>query len=322
MDGTTVEINNTDAEGRLTLGDAITYARTKIQPDEIFDFATLTGACMVALGGVRPWADQQTDRRAEPGERPERDVRVSVGPSTDDHRGRVDVLDRLPSGTPTPVRVATLVLDPGKDPRLQAIDAAIPFLAPSLAPDLRDRRERVHRGHVRRVVDEVELLEHAAEVMDVVGVPVVAREDRNDGLEGRRAFERDLQRGEPSIAGPEHPDRAGRPVSGREPLHRGDQVATLSLGVLVGREPARGSCAAHVEPADHVAGIGQLRVPRPVDRREIVLAVRERLHHGRPRPVSVGEEERGRQLDAVGHRDRHELSASHRGAKGTLRPTH
>ena len=50
MDGTTVEINNTDAEGRLTLGDAITYVRTKIQPDEMFDFATLTGACMVALG--------------------------------------------------------------------------------------------------------------------------------------------------------------------------------------------------------------------------------------------------------------------------------
>lgn len=50
MDGITVEINNTDAEGRLTLGDAITYARTKVKPDEIFDFATLTGACMVALG--------------------------------------------------------------------------------------------------------------------------------------------------------------------------------------------------------------------------------------------------------------------------------
>jgi leucyl aminopeptidase len=50
MDGTTVEINNTDAEGRLTLGDAITYARTKIEPDEMFDFATLTGACVVALG--------------------------------------------------------------------------------------------------------------------------------------------------------------------------------------------------------------------------------------------------------------------------------
>lgn len=50
MSGKTVEINNTDAEGRLTLGDAITYAQGEIKPDEIFDFATLTGACMVALG--------------------------------------------------------------------------------------------------------------------------------------------------------------------------------------------------------------------------------------------------------------------------------
>jgi leucyl aminopeptidase len=50
MDGTTVEINNPDAEGRLTLGDAITYARKTIKPDEIFDFATLTGACAIALG--------------------------------------------------------------------------------------------------------------------------------------------------------------------------------------------------------------------------------------------------------------------------------
>ncbi len=49
MAGKTVEINNTDAEGRLTLGDAITYA-LKQKPDELFDFATLTGACVVALG--------------------------------------------------------------------------------------------------------------------------------------------------------------------------------------------------------------------------------------------------------------------------------
>ncbi|HEX4458032.1 MAG TPA: leucyl aminopeptidase [Polyangia bacterium] len=50
MSGKTVEINNTDAEGRLTLGDAITYAIKEVAPDEIFDFATLTGACMIALG--------------------------------------------------------------------------------------------------------------------------------------------------------------------------------------------------------------------------------------------------------------------------------
>jgi leucyl aminopeptidase len=65
MDGTTVEINNTDAEGRLTLGDAITYARTKIQPDEIYDFATLTGACMVALGPYTAGVFSDNDQLAK-----------------------------------------------------------------------------------------------------------------------------------------------------------------------------------------------------------------------------------------------------------------
>ena len=64
MDGTTVEINNTDAEGRLTLGDAITYVRTKIEPDEMFDFATLTGACMVALGPYTAGVMSDHDRLA------------------------------------------------------------------------------------------------------------------------------------------------------------------------------------------------------------------------------------------------------------------
>jgi leucyl aminopeptidase len=50
MNGTTIEIGNTDAEGRLTLADAICYAGQKIEADEIVDMATLTGACVVALG--------------------------------------------------------------------------------------------------------------------------------------------------------------------------------------------------------------------------------------------------------------------------------
>jgi leucyl aminopeptidase len=49
MAGKTVEINNTDAEGRLTLADALTYG-LRLHPDVILDFATLTGACIVALG--------------------------------------------------------------------------------------------------------------------------------------------------------------------------------------------------------------------------------------------------------------------------------
>jgi len=48
--GKTVEVRNTDAEGRLVLADVLDYAQTSVQADYLFDFATLTGACMVALG--------------------------------------------------------------------------------------------------------------------------------------------------------------------------------------------------------------------------------------------------------------------------------
>lgn len=49
MSGQTVEILNTDAEGRLILCDALTYAE-KYNPDKVVDIATLTGACIIALG--------------------------------------------------------------------------------------------------------------------------------------------------------------------------------------------------------------------------------------------------------------------------------
>jgi len=49
MSGQTVEIINTDAEGRLLLCDALTYAK-RFEPDTVVDIATLTGACIVALG--------------------------------------------------------------------------------------------------------------------------------------------------------------------------------------------------------------------------------------------------------------------------------
>jgi len=49
MSGQTIEILNTDAEGRLILCDALTYAE-RYEPDVVIDLATLTGACIVALG--------------------------------------------------------------------------------------------------------------------------------------------------------------------------------------------------------------------------------------------------------------------------------
>lgn len=50
MNGKTIEILNTDAEGRVVLADALSYAGAKVKADAIIDLATLTGACMVALG--------------------------------------------------------------------------------------------------------------------------------------------------------------------------------------------------------------------------------------------------------------------------------
>ena len=61
MNGKTVEITNTDAEGRLTLADAMTYAIRNEKATKVVDICTLTGACMVALGeeyaGVVTWQD-------------------------------------------------------------------------------------------------------------------------------------------------------------------------------------------------------------------------------------------------------------------------
>jgi len=50
MKGLSVEIGNTDAEGRLVLGDVMTYIQQEYKPKQMVDLATLTGACKVALG--------------------------------------------------------------------------------------------------------------------------------------------------------------------------------------------------------------------------------------------------------------------------------
>lgn len=50
LNGKTVQVGNTDAEGRLVLADALTYIQQQYKPHTVIDVATLTGACLVALG--------------------------------------------------------------------------------------------------------------------------------------------------------------------------------------------------------------------------------------------------------------------------------
>ena len=73
MSGLTIEITNTDAEGRLILCDALHYARTNYKPVAMIDLATLTGACVVALGheasGLMGSDQRLVDRLKKAGER-------------------------------------------------------------------------------------------------------------------------------------------------------------------------------------------------------------------------------------------------------------
>jgi leucyl aminopeptidase len=64
MSGQTIEVLNTDAEGRLILCDALTYAE-RFKPQAVIDVATLTGACVIALGGVRSGLFATDDALAE-----------------------------------------------------------------------------------------------------------------------------------------------------------------------------------------------------------------------------------------------------------------
>lgn len=64
LSGKTIEILNTDAEGRLILCDALTYAE-RFEPEAVIDMATLTGACIIALGRHRSGLFANDDKLAE-----------------------------------------------------------------------------------------------------------------------------------------------------------------------------------------------------------------------------------------------------------------
>ncbi|MEM1451940.1 MAG: M17 family metallopeptidase, partial [Planctomycetota bacterium] len=90
MSGTTVEILNTDAEGRLILADALTYVDTKVRPDTVIDLATLTGAVIVGLGHeVSGMFSTSTDLR---------DALLEAGEATGEHVWPLPLLDAHKEG--------------------------------------------------------------------------------------------------------------------------------------------------------------------------------------------------------------------------------
>jgi leucyl aminopeptidase len=112
--GLTVEVNNTDAEGRLILGDGLWYAR-QLGATHLVDVATLTGACVVALGKIttglfgtpQPWVDRLTEAAARAGEK------LWPMPLFDEYREQLksDIADMLNSpGRPAGAVTAAMFL--------------------------------------------------------------------------------------------------------------------------------------------------------------------------------------------------------------------
>jgi leucyl aminopeptidase len=84
MSGQTIEILNTDAEGRLGLADALTYAE-RFQPAYVIDIATLTGACVIALGNLTSGLFANDDGLAE--------MLLQSGQDTGDRAWRLPMFD-------------------------------------------------------------------------------------------------------------------------------------------------------------------------------------------------------------------------------------
>ncbi len=86
MKGDTIEVNNTDAEGRMVLCDVMWYAQEHVKPSAMIDLATLTGACIVALGHDNAAVYSNDDR--------------SAASSSRRHRAEQEGAWRMPMGQP------------------------------------------------------------------------------------------------------------------------------------------------------------------------------------------------------------------------------
>ena len=115
-DGTTVEVTNTDAEGRLVLGDALAYACDRLKPTEIVDIATLTGGVVVALGNfcAGMWCEHDRFRGAIECAATGSDEKVWQMPVWDAHREFMrspvaDILNSNPKRLAPPIQGAAFL---------------------------------------------------------------------------------------------------------------------------------------------------------------------------------------------------------------------
>jgi leucyl aminopeptidase len=142
--GSSVEVLNTDAEGRLVLADALAYADNVLDPDVLVDIATLTGAARVALGSVMAALYATDDALAA-------DL-LAAGTASGDRLWRMPLAEEYRDGLDSPVAdLANVARSPG---RAGSIDAAL-FLR-----EFTGRRQWAHldvAGAARATADDGEI---------------------------------------------------------------------------------------------------------------------------------------------------------------------
>ena len=114
--GVTVEVTNTDAEGRLVLGDALAYASSKLKPTAMVDLATLTGGVVVALGNFSAgvWCNHDDFRSTLETASEHADERIWRLPLWEDHRTFMrskcaDILNSNPKRLAHPIQGAAFL---------------------------------------------------------------------------------------------------------------------------------------------------------------------------------------------------------------------
>ena len=251
-------------------------------------------------------ADDRPARGRAAGLHPQRGVHVGIHPAADVQDGRLDGVVVRGQRARSPVRAVVLLAEPLDEPRRRRLEAGEPPLAPVGTPERRVRRHRVHRHLADRVLAQLADRDAAADVVDVGPVAVVRALDRDDRAQVRRPELGDLDRGERPVADAPHPDGAGAPRLGRQPLDGVVAVERLGLGVLVERDAARRPGPADVDPAQGIATFGEVRATRDVRvPAPVVLAVRDHLEDRRHAVTGGhdGQPQVRRQLHAVARRD-------------------
>ena len=226
------------AQPRLVHDPRLDALQVLVEPAQaLLQEADRRAGLAVLREGVRPRADEALARAGQALDQPRDRVAVAVGPAADRVHRDVDRLVVLAHRALAPVGVAALVGEPRLDERRRVLDALQPRLAPAVADDGLVGRQGVAGEHRRRPREHVDGEHAAADVVDVVGVAVVAGAHRDDRLQRRRAARRDLQAVEAAPRDAEHADRAAAPRLLGQPGDDVDRVLLLLGQVLVLDDP-------------------------------------------------------------------------------------